>query len=137
MIKKIIGSTTLVAVLASFAVLAGAGNAMAQGTSTESITVYAPYITHQKKPANGKGTVYSVLSMLGTASYSDLDLSKASDGAVLKERVRDTAKKLCDTLKAKYPEAVYVPVSPGDCVKTATDESMETVNLLISAYAKP
>ena len=135
MIRKFVGCTMLVAALA-FGALAGTA-AAASDTTTESITVYAPYITHQKTPANAKGTVYNVLSMLGTASYSDLDLSKASDGVILKQRVRDTAKKLCDTLKAKYPETVYVPVSSGDCVKTATNESMETVDLLISAYSKP
>jgi len=136
LIKKIIGNTTLVAVLASFAVFAGAGSAMAQGTSTESITVYAPYITHQKVPANGKGMVYSVLSMLGSVSYSDLDLSRTSDAKVLTARVGDTAKKLCDAIKKKYSDPAYVLVSSGDCVKTATNQSMEAVNLLISAYAK-
>lgn len=135
--RKIIGGTVFVAGLASLGILAGAAVAQPGSSSTESITVYAPYIAHQKMPANAKGTVYSVLSLLGTASYADLDLSKPSDGAVLKQRVRDTAKTLCDTLKAKYPEAVYVPVSSGDCVKTATNESMETVDLLLSAYAKP
>lgn len=129
--KKVLGS----AALAMLVGIGGAAIAQQSSNTTEQITVIASYITHQKARATAKGTVYTVQSTISTVSYADLDLSKASDGTVLKKRVSDAAKSLCDQLKAKYPETVYVPVTSADCAKTATNEAMETVNLLIFAYS--
>jgi UrcA family protein len=124
------GSLTMLVGLSSTAI------AQQTSTSTEQVTVVAPYITHTKVKAKTRGVVYSVVSMTGAVSYSDLDLSKTGDAFELKKRIADTAKSLCDQLKTKLPEAGHVPVSSGDCVKTATNEAMETADLLLSAYAQ-
>jgi UrcA family protein len=126
--------------------LVTAGAALAQNavkpgdiTPTETITVVAPYIINEKAVPTGN-TVANPrvrlmdVSLLGTASYADLDLSKPQDAATLRTRVRDEAKTLCKRLADQYPPAVYVPVTNQDCVKTATDDGMVAADILISAW---
>jgi UrcA family protein len=79
---------------------------------------------------------FLAISSVGTANYGDLDLGKAEDVTKLRTRISDTAKSLCKQLEQKYPVALYVPVTNLDCVKTATDDTMEIVNLLASAYRR-
>ena len=108
---------------------------------TETITVIAPYlVTKQEVPAGNPQVKSSPhvkmmqVSVLGSASFSDLDLSKTADAATLKTRIHDEAKSLCKAVEAKYPSAVYVPVTNQDCVKAATDEAMVAADILITAY---
>ena len=104
-------------------------------TPTETITVVAPYIINEKPVAAAPPRVKLMdVSLLGTASYADLDLSKAQDASTLKTRIQDEAKSLCKRLEDQYPAAIYVPVTNQNCVKTATDDAMETADILISAY---
>jgi UrcA family protein len=122
------------------AMLVGASAAaMAQQNSstTERITVVAPYIAQRLSTPDAKGAVFSVLSNTSTVSYADLNLAKPSDDAVFKKRVSDTAKDLCTQLQTRYPQTMYEPVVSADCVKTATNEAMQTVNLLIDIYTNP
>ena len=123
--------------------LVAAGTAaLAQGTvkpapitPTETITVVAPYLINEKPMTAGNPRVKLLdVSLLGTASYGDLDLSKPQDAATLKTRIQDEAKSLCKRLEDQYPPAVYVPVTNQNCVKAATDDAMETADILISAW---
>jgi len=101
---------------------------------TETITVVAPYVIYEKPAtaANPRVKLMDV-SMLGTAGFADLDLSKPQDAATLKTRIHDEAKSLCKRLEDQYPPAVYVPVTNQDCVKAATADGMVTAELFISA----
>jgi len=120
--------------------------ALAQNTDTpvkvlptETITVVAPYVIYEKpvtaaNPAANPRVKLMDVSMLGTASFADLDLNKPQDAATLKTRIRDEAKVLCKRLEDQYPRAVYVPVTNQDCVKAATADAMITADLFIDAH---
>jgi UrcA family protein len=106
---------------------------------TETITVVAPYIIYERQvtaanPAANPHVKLMDVSMLGSAGFGDLDLSKPQDTATLKTRIHDEAKSLCKRLETQYPQAVYVPVTNQDCVKAATDDAMVAANILIEAY---
>jgi UrcA family protein len=127
------------------AILVAAGTAAiaqpAPTAPTETITVVAPYlVTPQEVPAGNSQVKSSPhvkmmeVSVLGSASFADLDLSKTADAAILKTRINDEAKSLCKAIESKYPSTVYVPVTNQDCVKTATDEAMVAADILITAY---
>lgn len=123
-----------------------AGTALAQNTDTpvkvmptETVTVVAPYIIYERSvtaanPAASPRVKLMDVSMLGSAGFGDLDLSKPQDAATLKTRIHDEAKSLCKRLENQYPQAVYVPVTNQDCVKAATDDAMVAANILITAY---
>ena len=136
--------------LAASAVLLGPGaghRAMAQEPAVEQIIVVAPLIVEVKKPgtarpasgeaaANGRGTVFTVLSASSNVSFGDLDLTKVSGINMLEKRIQDTATATCRQLRAKYPESVYVPVKSTDCVKTATDQAMIEALQIIAASVR-
>ena len=117
-------------------VVSGAAYAQAVPQPTETIIVVAPFIVTQEMKANPHQRLMNV-SITGTVNFGDLDLGKAADIATLKTRVHDTAESLCKQIELKYPSAGYVPVTNQDCPKAATDEAMDTVNLLASAYKRP
>jgi UrcA family protein len=101
----------------------------------ETVIVVAPYLMTEKAVSANPHVRLLDVSISGTANYGDLDLGKADDVAKLKARVRSTAETLCKQLAQKYPG--YVAVTNQDCPKAATDEAMDIVNSLASAYAHP
>jgi UrcA family protein len=66
-----------------------------------------------------------------TVSYANLDLSKASDAAELKKRVREAAREDCKELTSADP--LDMSGSNTACVRDATDSAMAQVNAAIDA----
>ena len=104
--------------------------------TTEEIIIRAPEVVRRALPRTGPGTPPGltnpeIISLTHAVSYSDLDLSKASDLAELETRVRNTARDVCQELSRRYPRTggqyVYANL---DCVKKATDDGMVTVRAI-------
>jgi UrcA family protein len=129
------GVGALVGALAAPAWPALAQEGAASPTVVEEITVLAPYVVKQKPVGTSTiGGRVEVISLMRHVKYSDLDLSKQADAAVLKQRVKDTAVAACKELEVRYPSDVYLP-EPGsqDCVRTATDQAMTLADQVIAA----
>jgi UrcA family protein len=103
---------------------------------SEDVIIRAPDVVRRPLPGSGPGappglTNPEIISLTGAASYSDLDLSKASDVQELQRRIGNTARFICQELTRRYPrqngEYVY---SANDCVKKATDDGLETLRQL-------
>jgi UrcA family protein len=104
--------------------------------TTEEIIIRPPEVVRRALPRTGLGTPPGLtnpenISLTHAVSYSDLDLSKASDLAELGARVRNTARDVCQELSRRYPRTggqyVYANV---DCVRKATNDGMVTVRAI-------
>jgi len=107
--------------------------------TTEEVIIRAPDVVRRPLPRSGPGsppglTNPEIISLTRAVSYSDLNLSIASDVAELETRVRNTAREVCLELARRYPRngAQYV-FADTDCVKKATDDGMDTVKAITAA----
>ncbi|HEY3695916.1 UrcA family protein [Phenylobacterium sp.] len=114
-LSNIFSSRQLYAVAAAGVVLAGAP-AFAQ--TVEELTV-----------TGRMGPDGEPRSLSRAVSYSDLDLTLASDQAALKSRVKDTARDLCDQLGEG--DAASVPIVPS-CRDAAYRDAMSQVKIAIA-----
>jgi UrcA family protein len=103
---------------------------------TEELIIRAPDVVRRALPRSGPGappglTNPEIISLTRAVSYSDLDLSRASDVQELQRRIGNTARDVCQELVRRYPRqnAEYV-YSANDCVKKATDDGLETLKQL-------
>jgi len=62
-------------------------------------------------------------------SYSDLDLRTAAGAVELRQRVRDAAREVCDSLVVRFPHALH---SVPSCYRTAADSGINRANTAIS-----
>ena len=130
------------AVLCASAIANGTALAQATGPSaqvTEEVIIRAPDVVRRQLPRSGPGTPPGltnpeIVSLTRAVSYSDLDLSKASDVTELETRVKNTARDVCQELNRRFPKAnnQYVYANT-DCVKKATDDGMEVVRQITAA----
>jgi UrcA family protein len=141
-----ISRTILISGAAGTAVLgfAAAGYSAVPQTATvppqtEQIIIEAPRYVVKRLPVSGreyKVMNAEVVSISHPVGYSDLDLSKAEDAAILKKRVSDTATQICIELNSKYPKTQFrVVYGKEDCLKSAVDDAMVIVNEVITASA--
>ena len=128
-------------IVASLALLSG--SALAQSTvkpaditPVETVTVVAPFLLGAKDIRENPHQHVLAVSLLGAASYSDLDLSKPADAEKLKARITETATKLCKQIEARYPSQYFVPVTDQDCVKSAITPAFETADIIIAAWRR-
>lgn len=95
-------------------------SAVAQGTPPEEITVTGRH-----------GTVPdSVRSLTQAVSYADLDLSTKAGRAVLRQRVRLTARFLCDKLGESDAPSPLVP----SCRTAATRDALSRVGTVEARF---
>jgi UrcA family protein len=116
--------------------LAVSDYALAQSSesSDEAIVVAPSIITSYTKTVIGNGDrgVYDVHTLTKEVSYADLDLSKPADADRFVQRIKDTAKRSCDELKAKFPDPPNAEVTlDQECVKNATAQAMLIATPLI------
>ena len=104
---------------------------------TEQIIIEAPRYVVKRLPVSGRENSLmnaEVVSISHPVGYSDLDLSKAEDAAILKKRVSDTATQICIELNSKYPKTQFrVVYGKDDCLKSAVDDAMLIANEVIAA----
>ena len=94
--------------------------------SQEEVTVESPYTIRQQvlKPAMFGQMPETQVSVDEDVSYSDLDLSKATDLDTLKGRIRQAARDSCNELDRKFPRTIYIPVNDRNCVKDAANQAL-------------
>jgi len=85
---------------------------------TEEVIVTAPDIRLERNPVFG---LPGKASLSRHVSYSDLDLTDPRDAGTLRQRVRETARDICDTLRDAYP----LRQQPGtSCYRDALKDAM-------------
>jgi UrcA family protein len=126
------------------------GPAFAQGQAgaqaTENVIVRAPIITTKPAPQSGSGLLAGrlaptpeIVSMTRAVSYRDLDLSRASGVSALEDRVRNTARDVCQDLFRQFPNAnarINYPYPSRDCVRKATFDGMQSVRRIRAGVSR-
>lgn len=118
--------------------------AQAGEQATENVIIIAPILP--PIPESGSGLLagrlapYPEAVYLTTAvNYSDLDLSRARDVAVLESRVRSTAHAVCRDLVRDFASAsirTNAAFPSRDCVRNATYGGMRSVWFIRGAQAR-
>ena len=99
----------------------------------QEITVTAPRVVHQTiGRSSTTGAPIEQTSISRPVSYSDLDLSKPSGATILRKRVEDISKSLCQELDQLYP---LEPKDPG-CVPRAVNGATDQIDRAIAAAKK-
>jgi UrcA family protein len=103
-------------------------------TTTEQMTIIAPYVHHRTIGRSYTGAPVEELSLSRVVDYSDLDLSRWTDVQVLDDRVRQAAYAACYRLDREYPESLYPSYqsSDRDCVARATNEGMAQARFVVA-----
>ena len=120
--RRIMGLIATAGVFASPALFA------AESQTDEHIVVEAQRATSKVIGRSDLGKPIKLLQLSAEVSYSDLDLSNADNGKILKERVHDAAVLVCKDLQKMYPEA-----ETGDCAREAAHSAARQVEAAISA----
>lgn len=90
--------------LVALALGAGAGRALAADIPQERVTVQGPYtIRHMVIPDRVGRQQTDQVSITQSVSYADLNLSRETDVALLKDRVSRAARDNCNKLKRSFP----------------------------------
>lgn len=89
-------------------------------------------------PSNHGATWRQVetIQLSRAVSYADLDLTTESGAAQLRQRIRNTAKELCQKLRREHPFANETDLPSGSCVDEALHEAMAEANAVISVAEK-
>jgi UrcA family protein len=126
--------------IAALLIIAACGvtGAEAAPPTDEQVTVQdTPYTIHREVTPRTIGNMSEMEIHKTTASrdvvYSDLDLSKDSDVAVLKDRARAAATDVCRQAdrQADVPFSRPLIASP-NCVATAKQQAMANVNRIVA-----
>ena len=118
-------------VVAAAAVLLAVASAGAQ--ESEQITIVAPHsIQHKQVGRTSSGIPIEQISLSHRVGYSDLDLTKPADVALLKKRVEAAAVQGCKELDKLYPLDNLSP-SNTSCAKSARETAMQQVDAAVAA----
>jgi UrcA family protein len=79
------------------------------------------------------GVPEQIISVSQRVSYADLNLASTTGSREMEERVRSTAKTLCEKLDQKYPLS---GIQQETCVRNTVSKSMVDVRLAIAAAEK-
>ena len=95
----------------------------------EEITVVTPHTIDKKRVGTSLiGAPIEEISLTHRVNFSDLDLRKQSDVAILESRVKDAATLGCKELDQLYPDSMFPPVAMNkSCFQTAMDGTMPQV----------
>ena len=112
-------------IAAGIGALAAAAAAPALAQTVDELTVTGQW--------NGRGEPPASLSRV--VAFDDLDLRNAGDQAVLRRRVSDTARAICDELGSDRPNAANLGHS---CQDVAINNAMQQVRIAVAqAYDQP
>jgi UrcA family protein len=109
----------------------------APGSPDEQVTVVqdTPYTVRQEVTERGNMSKMEVrqTSVSRGVSYSDLDLSKDSDVAILKDRIRTAALDVCRQADRRAGSLINRPLWPApDCVTSAKQQAKADVNRIVA-----
>jgi UrcA family protein len=112
-------------IAAALGALTATAAAPALAQSVEELTVTGQW--------NGRGEPPATLSRV--VSFDDLDLRSASDQAILRHRITDTARGICDELGSDRPNAANLGRS---CQDLAVRDAMQQVRIAVAqAFDRP
>ena len=114
----------------------------APGSPDEHVTVQqdAPYTVRQEVTEQGNMSKMEVrqTTVSTGVSYSDLDLSKESDIAILKDRIRTAAMDVCRQADRRAGSLINRPLYPSpDCVSSAKQQARADVNRIVANARAP
>ena len=117
--------------LVMFGTLAFAGAAVAQEPEAE----FVVSSTRASGVARGSlpGVPVEVISISQRVSYADLNLASTSGSQAMEERVRNTARTLCEKLDQKYPLS---GVEVETCVRSTVGKALADVRTAAAAAEK-
>jgi UrcA family protein len=117
--------------LVMFGTFAFCGAALAQEPGTEFV------VSSARSNAFGHTSLISgtdqVISVSQRVSYADLNLATTAGSREMEQRVRTTAKALCEKLQQKY---VFSGTTAETCFRNAVDKGMADVRTAIAAAEK-
>lgn len=116
--------TLLVALTAS---VAGTATTAAETLPTERVIVDAAGQTTIIDRRSESGATIEEMQLRGSVNYSDLDPSIPSNAKVLKTRVHDAAREVCQRLDQMYPVT-----TENECTQQADKDAMPQVTAAIS-----
>jgi UrcA family protein len=103
-------------------------------TLVEELIVIAPHVIRTPGPVGRHGQRTEILTLERRVSYADLDLTKPSDAAELRARVRKAAKGACADLEARAPSGYgTATASEQGCEGAANAEALAVVDQLVAA----
>ena len=118
-------------VVAAAAVLLAVASAAAQ--DNEQITIVAPHaVQHKQVGRTYTGIPIEQISLSHRVGFSDLDLTKPADVAILKKRVEAAALQGCKELDKLYPLDNLSP-SNKSCANSARETAMQQVDAAVAA----
>jgi UrcA family protein len=121
----IFAGSLMLAASASVAQDTGNYEAAAYTADTEEVIVTAPDIRVERNPVFG---LPGKATLSRRVAYSDLDLTDPNDARMLRQRVRETARDICDTLRDAYP----LRQQPGtSCYRDALKDAMPRTDAAI------
>ena len=99
----------------------------------ESVTVLAPEVVRVRVGRGRHNQPVEVASLALKVSYSDLDLKKASDQKVFKDRIMTTAREACRKLDAQTPLQIMQPPVNTPCIGDASTQALKVADEVIAA----
>jgi len=106
-------------------------NAAAYTPDTEEVIVTAPDIRMERNPVFG---LPGKVTLSRRVAFNDLDLRDRSDARILRQRVRESAREICDTLADAQP----LRQQPGtSCYRDALNDAMPRVDAAIREARYP
>jgi UrcA family protein len=124
-------------VLVALGVVLGAGAALAQATSSETVTVPAARVAVYDAGRTSSGLAVVRIFDRQHVEYRDLDPSKPADAATLRKRIEQAAKNACAELDRDYAPPQYLAEPPKQhCVENAIDEATRQIPWSVAVAGK-
>ncbi len=99
----------------------------------QSVTVLAPEVSRERVGTGRHRQPIMVASLTAKVSYADLDLTKASDQKVFKDRIMSSARTACQELDRRTPLKMMQPPVNTVCIGDATVEGLKVADEVIAA----
>ena len=103
------------------------------GPYEQTVTVLAPEVTRERVGTGRHRQPIMVASLTAKVSYADLDLTKASDQKVFKDRIMNKARETCQELDRQTPLKILQPPVNTVCIGDATSEALRVADEVIAA----
>ncbi|HWF76977.1 MAG TPA: UrcA family protein [Caulobacteraceae bacterium] len=107
------------------------------GPYSQDVTVLAPEVVRERVGRGRHLQPVYVASLSMKVSYADLDLTKASDQKVFKDRITAKAREACQDLDRRTPVKIYQPPVNTPCIGDAIAEANRVADEVIAAVNQP
>jgi UrcA family protein len=125
------------ALIAALPSIHAATAAPATGPYSQDVTVLAPEVVRERVGTGRHRQPIYTASLAMKVSYADLDLTKASDQKVFKDRIVSKAREACQDLDRRTPVKIYQPPVNTPCIGDAIAEANRVADEVIAAANQP